>query len=149
MGLCIDHFIPRTPKDVWRIVTDWTIAEYWLGVNKLRPLHPKERIGVGSKLTYDVRGAPQLMTVTAWKPRQELGLESMQGGIAARYLYTFSKSEDGTRVQLEARCSADKGLWKLLAPVADWMMARSDRNQLTALGKLVEATTGGPDATRS
>ncbi len=36
MPFIVDHSIPRAAADVWKIATDWTVAEYWLGVNKLR-----------------------------------------------------------------------------------------------------------------
>jgi hypothetical protein len=98
---------------------------------------------VGSKLTFDARGTPQLMEVTAWQPNQELGLQSQQGGIVVDYSYSLSPSPDGTRVQLSARCSAQSGVWRLFVPIVSWMMERTDRKQLQALARLVEATTGG------
>ncbi len=143
MAFAVDHFIPRTPEEVWSIVTDWTIAEYWLGVNKLRPLEKDKPIRAGSKLTFLARSTPQLMLVTAWQPREHLALQSRQGGITVDYDYTFSRTNDGTRVQLEGRCSADGTFWRLFVPIVGWMMERTDRKQLRALGKLVEATTGG------
>ncbi len=143
MALAIDHFIARTPAEVWGIITDWKIAEYWLGVNKLRLLDKNRPVRVGSKLTFDARGAPQLMEVTAWQPNQELGLQSRQGGIIVDYNYSLSPSSEGTRVQLCAKCSAESGFWKLFVPLVGWMMERTDRKQLQALARLVEATTGG------
>jgi hypothetical protein len=52
--------------------------------------------------------------------------------------------EGGTRVELDATCAAAGGFWKLVLPLARFLMECSDRKQLDALAALVEATTGGP-----
>lgn len=142
MPFVVDHTIPRAASDIWKIMTDWTIAEYWLGVNKLRPRNPTEKLGVGSKLSYLVRGEPQEMEVTEWLPEERLGLASRQGGIVVKYDYGFEISESGTRIQLTSSCVGDNWFWRLLAPLAEWTMSWADRKQLAALDKLVRATTG-------
>lgn len=139
----LEKLIPRTPLEVWGIVTDWVVAEYWLGVEKLRPLHSGEKPKAGMKLTYRVRGREHPMTITACQPEKRLTLESFQGGITVSYAYVFRREEGGTRVELDATCSADGGFWKLVLPLARFMMERSDRKQLDALAALVEVTTGG------
>lgn len=123
-------------------MTDWKIAEYWLGVNKLRLANPNQPLRVGSKLSYMVRGEPQEMEVTHWVPHERLGLASRQGGIVVTYDYRFEASETATRIQLTSSCVGDNWFWRLLAPLAEWTMAWADRKQLAALDKLVRATTG-------
>ena len=87
----LEKFIPRTPLDVWSIVTDWVVAEYWLGVEKLRPLHSREKPRAGSRLTYRVRGREHPMTITRFEPQKRLALESFQGGIKVTYAYSFHR----------------------------------------------------------
>jgi hypothetical protein len=142
MAFVIDHSIPRAASEIWAIMTDWAIAEYWLGVNKLRPLHPHQKPDVGSKLSYLVRGEPQPMEVTEWQPNERLGLASRQGGIVVKYHYEFESSDSGTRIRLTSSCVGDNWFWRLLAPLAEWTMSWADRKQLAALDKLVRATTG-------
>lgn len=145
MPFVVDHTIPRPPEDVWRIMTDWKIAEYWLGVNKLRLANPDKKPKAGSQLTYMVRGAPQPMDITAWVPSQELGLAARQGGIVVNYAYTLTPVEAGTRIQLESKCVGDNAFWRFLAPMLEWSMRVADRRQLPALEKLVRVTTGSGD----
>jgi hypothetical protein len=139
----LEKLIPRTPLEVWGVVTDWVIAEYWLGVETLRPLHADENPKAGMKLTYRIRGKEHPMTITAWQPEKRLTLESFQGGITATYAYSFRRVDGGTQVELDATCSAEGGFWKFILPLARFMMERADRKQLDALRTLVEATTGG------
>jgi hypothetical protein len=142
MPFVMDHSIPRGASDVWKIMTDWTIAEYWLGVNKLRLTNPNQAPRQGSKLSYLVRGEPQEMEVTEWLPNERLALASRQGGIVVKYDYLFEESKSGTRIQLTSSCVGDNWFWRLLAPLAEWTMSWTDRKQLAALDKLVRATTG-------
>jgi uncharacterized protein YndB with AHSA1/START domain len=141
MGFAAEQFVARKPADVWRIATDWKIAEFWLGVSKLRMLDKGAKPRKGAKLIFDVRGRSHLTTITRWEPPHHLGLASTQGGITASYEYTFTATEEGTRMQLEAECSAQGGVWKLALPMVRWMMERTDRKQLAALARLVELTT--------
>ncbi len=143
MGFAVDHFVARKPTDVWRIATDWKIAEFWLGVSKLRMREPKAKPKKGAQLLFDVRGQSHVTTIVTWDPPTRLGLSSTQGGVTAVYEYTFTPTDDGTRMQLEAQCSASGWAWKLMLPLISWMMERTDRKQLAALAQLVEATTGG------
>jgi hypothetical protein len=138
-----EKLIPRTPLEVWGIVTDWVIAEYWLGVEKLRPVSATEKPKAGTRLTYRARGREHPMIIRTCKPEKNLTLESFRGGITVTYAYAFHREAGGTRVVLDARCTAEGGFWKLILPLARWMMERADQKQLDALGALVEATTAG------
>lgn len=142
MGFTVDRTIPRPVDDVWRIMTDWKIAEYWLGVNRLRPVNAEQAPKAGVKLTYLVRRQPQVMEITAWEKYERLGLSSRQGGIVVSYDYEFSTVEAGTRIQLTSCCVGDNWFWRAMAPILEWTMRVADRKQLEALDKLVRATTG-------
>lgn len=142
MAIVVDHTIPRQPDDVWRIMTDWKIAEYWLGVSRLRLANAERAPAPGAKLTYLVRGQPQAMEITAWEQAARLGLSSRQGGIVVSYDYELTPVEAGTRVQLVSGCKGDNWFWRALAPLLEWTMRVADRKQLAALENLVRATTG-------
>lgn len=142
MPVTLDRTIARPPEDVWRIMTDWKIAEYWLGVNRLRPNNPSQAPGVGMLMTYRVRGEPHDLEITDWVPRQRLGLATRQGGLTVHYRYRLEDNESGTRVVLVAEVSADKWPWKAVAPLLQATMRWSDRKQLQALENLVRITTG-------
>jgi hypothetical protein len=139
----VEKLIPRTPLEVWSIVTDWVVAEYWLGVEMLRPVVPNEKPKAGTRLAYRVRGREHPMIVRVWKPEKQLTLESFQGGITVTYAYALHRESGGTRVVLDATCAAEGGFWKLVLPLARFMMERADKKQLEALAALVELTTGG------
>ena len=98
MSYVQERQIARTPAEVWRIATDWQVAELWLGVSKLRPTKPREAPAVGSVLSYQVRGMLHPMTIFAWEPEAHLGLSTEQGGITASYEFRFESNADGTRV---------------------------------------------------
>jgi len=142
MGFTVDRTIPRPVEDVWRIMTDWKIAEYWLGVNRLRPADAERAPRAGAKLSCMVRGPPQAMEITAWQQRQRLGLASRQGGIVVTYDYELTDNTTGTRVQLTSSCVGDNWFWRGFVPLLEWMMRVADRKQLQALENLVRATTG-------
>lgn len=142
MAFVAEQFIPRTPHEIWSIVTDWAVADYWLGVSQLRPLERNKRVKKGSKLMFRVRGRDHVTLVTHFEAPRKLSLSSTQGGITAHYEYTFESAEGGTRARLAARCSAESRWWKLLVPLVSWLMALTDKKQLQALEKLVRITTG-------
>jgi hypothetical protein len=137
-----EHFIPRTPSEIWSIVTDWQVAEYWLGVSRLRPTEGRRAIGVGSVLAYDVRGMLHPMVVTSWEPPHHLGLSTEQGGITAHYDFRFTAEAEGTRVVRVAGCTGRSTAWRVAAAVLQWLMLWTDRKQLALLEGLVRVTTG-------
>lgn len=123
-------------------MTDWKIAEYWLGVNRLRQANAERAPIAGTQLTYLVRGQPQVMEVTEWAKETRLGLAARQGWVVVNYHYELTAVEVGTRIQLTSSCVGDNWFWRALAPLLEWTMRVADRKQLAALDKLVRATTG-------
>jgi uncharacterized protein YndB with AHSA1/START domain len=142
MSYVQERQIARTPAEVWRIATDWQVAELWLGVSKLRPTKPREAPAVGSVLSYQVRGMLHPMTIFAWEPEAHLGLSTEQGGITASYEFRFESNADGTRVVRTAGCSGSNALWGAAAWCLEWVMRLSDTKQLEALDRLVRITSG-------
>ncbi len=141
MSFYASQLIERSEDAVWRTMTDWSKAPYWLGVENLRPLEPAEPVGQGSRLIFSVRGTAHSINILRWKPRRGLTLESKQGGLIATYVYTIQRTPQGTQVELSASCRGDGWFWRLLIPVVGRLMERSERSQLVALKRLVEATT--------
>jgi len=123
-------------------MTDWKVAEYWLGVNKLRPVNPSQAPQVGTRMTYRVRGEPHDVEITEWVPRERLGLATQQGGLTVHYNYRLEVNASGTRLVLVAAVRAEKWPWKAIAPLMQVTMRWSDRKQLQALENLVRITTG-------
>jgi uncharacterized protein YndB with AHSA1/START domain len=142
MSYVQERQISRTPADVWRIATDWQVAELWLGVSRLRPTTTREPIGVGSVLSYQVRGMLHPMTVFAWEPEALLGLSTEQGGITARYEFRLEANTAGTRVVRSAGCHGRNAFWGAAAWCLELVMRFSDRKQLEALDRLVRITSG-------
>ena len=58
--------------------------------------------------------------------------------MTARYIYALEVSDDSTRVVLTGTCTARGLLWRALAPIITWLMARHDRPQMALLKDLVE-----------
>ena len=138
MSLSVSEVIDHSPELVWAVVTDWSKARYWLGVENLRPLE-EGSVGEGTRLIFSARGQAQPMTITRWQPNEALTLESPQGGLTAVYEYSFSEQEGSTRVELRAQCTANGRFWKLVLPVLSWLLVRSERGQLAALKRATDA----------
>ncbi len=144
MGFRASTTINCTPDLVWAVMTDWSKAPYWLGVDKLRPKNPKRAVGKGSVLVYSARGT-QTSKILRWEPNQALTLESVQAGVCAVYEYTLTAAGQGTVVELSANCSATNSIWSILLPLINFMMAKADKRQMPALKRLVEVTVAAAE----
>lgn len=136
MAFEISELIDYSPELVWAVMTDFSQAAYWLGVEKLRPLEGDKPLGEGSRLIFNARGAGHVTTILRWEPHRALTLESTQGGITAAYAYTLEPQGAGTRVRLRATTRATGRLWRALLPLVRFGMARAERGQLRALKAL-------------
>lgn len=137
MGFEARATINCTPDLVWAVMTDWSKAPYWLGVDGLKPQLKQAKIGKGTVLTYNARGS-QTSTITRWEPEAALTLESVQAGVTAVYRYKLTQEGATTRVELRADCSATAPVWRFLLPLIQFMMSRADRKQVDALKTLTE-----------
>lgn len=143
MALDLELTIPHPLALVWDTVTDFRTAPYWLGLENLRPMEKDAPIGRGTRLVYDARGAAHASTITRFEPRKFFTLSAQQGGIVVDYAYVFEAVGDRksgeTRVRLHAECAARGWFWKLILPFVSRAMEKGDREQLTALAKVVDA----------
>ncbi|WP_181780993.1 SRPBCC family protein [Pseudonocardia pini] len=122
--------IDRPVSDVWRELTDWERGGRWLpGVDTLR----RE----GATLTFHTRGKERTSTITEVVPGTALTLESVQGGVTARYVYRLEPEGEGTRAHLSADV-ATRGVTTLLGPVIRAAVRRTDSVQLQRLREVVE-----------
>lgn len=137
MGFQASTVVECTPDLVWAVMTDWSKAPYWLGIQGLRPEDPKTALGEGSRLTYTARGT-QVSTIRQWEPDRLLALESTQAGVTAHYTYQLTEQDGATLVELKAECTAQGPVWKFLLPAISFIMERTDRRQLVALKRLTE-----------
>ena len=121
--------IDRPIDEVWAFLTDWEVMPDWMnGVDSMRLLDDGP-VGAGTELRFVARGAERPSTITAWAPPNQLTLSSTQGGITATYDYRCEKEKDGTRLTLDAQCTANGGLWRLAHPLIGYLMKRSDSDQ--------------------
>jgi carbon monoxide dehydrogenase subunit G len=122
--------IDRPVPDVWRELTDWEGGGRWLpGVDTMRC--------EGSTLTFHTRGKERTSTITDVVPGTALTLESVQGGVTARYVYRLEPAGQGTRARLHADV-ATRGVTTLLGPVIRAAVRRTDGVQLERLRQVVE-----------
>jgi hypothetical protein len=107
------------------------------GIDRMGPVGPKA-IGEGAKLEFIARGAGRSSTINVWQPPRRLVLTSTQGGVSAAYDYTCKPTtEGGTEIALDARCTAEGFVWKLLHPLIALLMRRSDGGQLASLARVM------------
>jgi hypothetical protein len=138
VGFHVTETIDCSSELVWAVVTDWSKAGYWLGVDGLKPAG-KGKVGKGTQLAFTARGAVHTTRISRWEPNRALTLESVQGGVTVVYAYTLWEEDGATKVELQAECSAAGWFWKLLLPMIAFFMARADAGQLKALKQLALA----------
>jgi uncharacterized protein YndB with AHSA1/START domain len=130
---------PRT--EVWRLLTDWSAAPTWLGVEDVRVDGPLER---GARLTFQARGKEQSSTVEEVDPPQLLVLRSVQGRVTADYTYRLREvGTDCTEVSLRIEVDVH-GAMAMLAPAIRAAIRRSDGGQLDRFVQLAQRS--GPHA---
>jgi carbon monoxide dehydrogenase subunit G len=127
---------------VWVIMTDFARAPEWMpGIEAVEPVDDTIP-GAGKQyhvtLSTSGRGAERIMSLAGWQPPNGFTLASREGNVTARYIYVLEAREDSTRVVLTGTCTARGLLWRALAPLITWLMARHDRPQMALLKNLVE-----------
>jgi uncharacterized protein YndB with AHSA1/START domain len=130
-----DTVIDRPVAEVWRELTDWERAPRWMaGIDAMTC---DAGTAPGSTVTFRTRGRTRTSTITAVEPERALVLESVQGGVTARYAYSLRPADDRTAVRLTADVAA-AGPWALLGPVVRGAIRRADAGQLDALRRVLE-----------
>lgn len=107
----VDTVIDRPVEQVWRELTDWEHAPRWMpGIDTMAS---DAGTTVGATITFGTRGKVRTSTITVVEPERSLTLDSVQGGVTARYTYRLEPSGDRTTTRLTADVAA-AGLWALL-----------------------------------
>lgn len=129
----VNETIDRPVDEVWAFATDWSRAPRWMsGVDSMR-VEGDGPVAEGSRIVFEARGAERESTIVRWTPPRCVAMRSVQGGVTATYVYSFSSTDDGgTRIELEATCEF-RGAIKLLGPLIGWAVRRTDGGQLRDL----------------
>ncbi len=136
-GFHAEETIGRPADEVWQTLTDFDGASRWMG-----PVEAIEVVGggalqQGAELAFTARGGEHRSTVTAFEPGKRLEMTSTQSGVTAVYDYRLEPAQGGTRVTLDAACTAT-GWIRLIHPLINYMMKRVDGEQITALKTVIE-----------
>lgn len=124
--------IDRPADTVWRVLTDWHHAPDWMsGVDSVTPVDD-------TTLRFVARKRERTSEITAVRPGESITLTSVQGGVRAAYTYSVEPVGATTRATLVADVTTTP-LWRPVAPALRALIRRTDRGQLDALKRLVEA----------
>jgi uncharacterized membrane protein len=124
--------IDRPAGTVWRVLTDWQHAPDWMaGVDSVTPVND-------TTLRFVARKRERTSEITAVRPGESITLTSVQGGVRAAYTYSVEPVGATTRATLVADVTTTS-LWRPVAPALRALIRRTDRGQLDALKRLVEA----------
>jgi uncharacterized protein YndB with AHSA1/START domain len=130
--------INRPVAEVWRELTDWESAPRWMaGIDTMRS---DAGTTVGATVTFHARGKVRTSTISAVEPGRSVTLDSVQGGVTARYRYHLDPSGDTTTARLTADVAA-AGLWAPLGPIVRAAIRRADAGQLNALRGVLEGSS--------
>lgn len=132
----VDETIARPAEAVWQAMVDWEHAGRWMhGIDRLEAQGP---LAPGTTLTFHTRGKTRQAEIAVCEPGERLVLRSRQGAVEAEYAYALEPLDpERTRVSLTARCAVS-GPLSLFAPMLRWLVARTDGDQIAALGAWLE-----------
>ena len=138
--------IERPVGEVWARLVDLDTAHHWMtGVTRVEiidgegdPIADPPPLAAGTRYRFYARGGTVLGRVDAFEPQALLTLAADHAGVSAIYSYSVSALDDAsTRVELHARCEAP-GFWRHFHPVLNFLMRRSDGDQLEDFRRHVE-----------
>ncbi|MHA6785661.1 SRPBCC family protein [Pseudonocardia saturnea] len=133
----VETTIDRPVGQVWRELTDWDRAPRWMpGV---QAMHCDAGTAVGATICFESRGRTRTSAITAVEPERSVTLDSVQGGVTARYVYRLEPAGERTRAVLTADVDAAGFPWALLGPLIRTAVRRADAGQLGAFREVVES----------
>ena len=138
-GFHAEEVINRPTDQVWQTLTDLPGAGRWMGPVEAIDVVGGGALEQGARRAFKARGGEHHSTVTAFEPGRRLEMTSTQSGVTAVYDYRLQPATGGTRVTLDAACTAT-GWIRLIHPLINYMMKRIDGNQITALKDVIEST---------
>jgi len=120
---------------VWHTLTDWDNAPRWM--RGIDTMSSDADTAVGATITFRTRGKERTSTISAVDPERSVTLDSVQGGVTARYVYSLEPAGGRTTARLTADVVA-AGRWALLGPLVRAVIRRTDGGQLEALRAVLE-----------
>ena len=133
----VEATIAKPAEDVWDVLTDWSRAHEWMGVEWIKA--DGETIA-GTKLAFFARGKERPSEIAECQPGRMIVLRSVQGGVSADYAYTLDPIDDNTtRVTLVANCRTRGLLWGAASPLLRVAIRLTDEKQIKNLKRIVEA----------
>lgn len=94
---------------------------------------------VGATISFESRGRTRTSAITAVEPERSVTLDSVQGGVTARYVYRLEPAGERTRAVLTADVDAAGFPRALLGPVIGTAVRRADAGRLGASRQVVES----------
>lgn len=135
----VETTIDRPVDQVWRELTDWERAPRWMpGVQAMRS---DAGTAVGATISFESRGKTRTSAITAVEPERSVTLDSVQGGVTARYVYRLEPSGERTRAVLTADVDAAGFPWAVFGPLIRVAVRRADAGQLESFRTVLEAAT--------
>lgn len=128
--------IDASPERIWHALTTPEEMQLWLGSIQDVKTEDGGPLRLGSVLTFTARGKPASSTVIACEDERALTLKSVQGPVAATYIYRIQPGQP-CHLSLEIECKAS-GLLKLLQPLIRRTLIKTDAPQVTRIKELVE-----------
>ena len=135
----VSETVERPLETVWAFLSDLGKFPQWMtGIEEARlasPGPPEE----GARVTMAARGKELEVTIARFEPPHHLALSTQQRNVTMVYTYTCDADGEYTRVDLNAECFAERGIWKFLLPVVAFLIKKADGGHLRALKKTIEA----------
>ena len=137
--ISVSETINAPPDRVWEVLTDWPNAVRWM--NGIESMSIEGETVEGARVRFFTRGAERESVIAQCEPGRSITLRSQQGGVTADYTYSIEAAgESSSQVSLEAECRFSGLLMRLLSPLLQFAIRRTDSGQIAALKQVVEET---------
>ena len=135
--ISVSETIDAAAQRVWAELTDWPAAGRWM--NGIDSLSIDGDTVAGARLRFFSRGRERESIITQCEPGRSITLRSQQGGVTADYTYSIEPmGESSCLVSLEADCRFSGMLPRLIAPLLQFAIRRTDGGQIAALKRVIE-----------
>ncbi len=138
--------INREPADVWAYVSDVTNQDHWVDGMSDSEIVGNGPVGRGTQIrgvyTYGGNDGPVEMTITEFRERRELAIETSEGPFPFTGRLTLERSGTSTIVSNSMTAGSDhivtSIMFLVLRPLTKWMMTRQLRKELGQLKAILE-----------
>lgn len=130
--------IQRPLAEVWKTLTDWTLAPHWMFGISSATFEPDE-VNVGQKITLMANGKPAELEVGECHPPEFVQLVANQSGMTTYWDYELDDvTSSVTHLQLTVWCELE-GWRKLTAPAVHLVLRRGGVGQPTSLARYIHS----------